>query len=540
MDFDGLGVRGRGVLGIAAERPGLRQARGREDGPGRGGGEGRDADARSRRVRAGSPRPACPARPATAASPVTGRPTARRSGGSTASDPAIPSTSTRRTAATATRCVRTFTVRPRQVEVLRPTDEPTLTLTACHPPYSAAYRLIVQSRLVEVRRSARRSRAGAPIRQRVTAPYARKECRASTRHRRRRLHRLEPRPRAARERTRRRGDRRPLDGQAPRTSTRGVDADARHPRRALAEAVSASSRPRRSCTSPRSRACGLARDPERDWAVNADGTAAVARAARRRALGASSRRPRRRSTASPPTLPLTEDAPTVADEPLRTLEARGRVAACRGARGHGRRLRELCASATSTVRARTRWARAAWSRSSCDALGRGVPPIIYGDGKQTRDFIFVGDVVGAIVAALEATGTARRRPRRGAAYNISTGARATLNDLARRTAALAGFSAAFDHRPAREGDIGAACSIPRKAERVFGWAAGVPLSSGPRAHVALVRAHRRRRVSAAGSEAGRARRPATRPSAGYARARSSRRRRARNSRLPMRSRRART
>ena len=50
--------------------------------------------------------------------------------------------------------VRTFAVRPWQVEVLDPTPEPILTLTACHPPYSAAYRLIVQSRLVEVSRLA--------------------------------------------------------------------------------------------------------------------------------------------------------------------------------------------------------------------------------------------------------------------------------------------------------------------------------------------------------------------------------------------------
>ena len=52
------------------------------------------------------------------------------------------------------RVVKSFAVRPWQVEVLRPTDVPTLTLTACHPPYSAAYRLIVQSELVEYHPSA--------------------------------------------------------------------------------------------------------------------------------------------------------------------------------------------------------------------------------------------------------------------------------------------------------------------------------------------------------------------------------------------------
>lgn len=43
-------------------------------------------------------------------------------------------------------------VRPHQVEVVASTEDPTLTLTACHPPYSAAYRLAVQADLVEVRR----------------------------------------------------------------------------------------------------------------------------------------------------------------------------------------------------------------------------------------------------------------------------------------------------------------------------------------------------------------------------------------------------
>ena len=46
---------------------------------------------------------------------------------------------------------RSFAVRPWQVEVIAPTEQPILTLTACHPPYSARYRLIVQSRLVDAR-----------------------------------------------------------------------------------------------------------------------------------------------------------------------------------------------------------------------------------------------------------------------------------------------------------------------------------------------------------------------------------------------------
>lgn len=46
--------------------------------------------------------------------------------------------------------VEKFTVTPDEVEVVRTTEEPMLTLSACHPPYSAAYRLIVRSKLVDM------------------------------------------------------------------------------------------------------------------------------------------------------------------------------------------------------------------------------------------------------------------------------------------------------------------------------------------------------------------------------------------------------
>lgn len=50
------------------------------------------------------------------------------------------------------RVTRSLVVRPDQVEVVAPTELPSLTLTACHPPYSARYRLAVQADLIEVRR----------------------------------------------------------------------------------------------------------------------------------------------------------------------------------------------------------------------------------------------------------------------------------------------------------------------------------------------------------------------------------------------------
>ncbi len=58
----------------------------------------------------------------------------------------------------------TIVVAPDRVDVLDGTEEPTLTLTACHPPYSARYRLVVRAKLVEVRRLERLDPLGTPDR----------------------------------------------------------------------------------------------------------------------------------------------------------------------------------------------------------------------------------------------------------------------------------------------------------------------------------------------------------------------------------------
>ena len=68
-----------------------------------------------------------------------------------------------------------------------------------------------------------------------------------------------------------------------------------------------------------------------------------------------------------------------------------------------------CATATSTGRARTRTARPASSRSSSAGWTAGAA--IFGDGSQTRDYVFVGDVVAATLAAAD---------RRGGVFNVGT------------------------------------------------------------------------------------------------------------------------
>ena len=80
-------------------------------------------------------------------------------------------------------------------------------------------------------------------------------------------------------------------------------------------------------------------------------------------------------------------------------------------------------------------------------LLRDKPTYIYGDGKTSRDFCFVENVVQANLLATFA------KPASGRVYNIAVGTRATLNSLHRSLQSLTGNSRLPEYRPFREGDV---------------------------------------------------------------------------------------
>src|SRR5207247_249383 len=81
-------------------------------------------------------------------------------------------------------------------------------------------------------------------------------------------------------------------------------------------------------------------------------------------------------------------------------------------------------------------------------VSEGKTPLIYGSGKQTRDFIYVGDVVDAILASL------RRRLPAGIVLNIASGKPLTISDLAKKVLRLLGREDLSPvYRRARQGDI---------------------------------------------------------------------------------------
>jgi UDP-glucose 4-epimerase len=109
-----------------------------------------------------------------------------------------------------------------------------------------------------------------------------------------------------------------------------------------------------------------------------------------------------------------------------------------------------------------------------DRLARGQQLTVYGDGAQVRDFVFVGDVVEAIVAAM-----AHQRP---VAFvcNVCTGEGTTILSLAKLLAEIAGVQAEIRHAPPRAGDVRISIGDPRRLAEVYGRVPNTTLREGLR------------------------------------------------------------
>lgn len=117
-----------------------------------------------------------------------------------------------------------------------------------------------------------------------------------------------------------------------------------------------------------------------------------------------------------------------------------------------------------------------------DRLARGLPVTIYGDGEQSRDFIYVGDIVAGLIAAMERMLDAREagEPSRFEAVNLCTGIAVTVNEMAQTIKRLLDAPGAIAHAEPRSGDIRHSTGDPTRMRMVLGLTAETPLEQGLR------------------------------------------------------------
>ncbi|MFH0967810.1 MAG: GDP-mannose 4,6-dehydratase [Methanobacteriota archaeon] len=107
-----------------------------------------------------------------------------------------------------------------------------------------------------------------------------------------------------------------------------------------------------------------------------------------------------------------------------------------------------------------------------DSLSQGTQLTIFGDGEQTRDFIYVKDVVQALLLSMDKNVYG--------VYNVGTGVSSSINQLARNIIRIAGKDVNIMHQEAREGEVRHSCADISKARVELGFDPVYSLENGLR------------------------------------------------------------
>jgi len=119
-----------------------------------------------------------------------------------------------------------------------------------------------------------------------------------------------------------------------------------------------------------------------------------------------------------------------------------------------------------------------------DAIDRGEPVVLFGDGSQAYDFVYVGDCAEANVCAMKANATDRF-------YNVGTGMRTSLQELAELVLRVTGSDVGIRYEPAGLTFVKNRIGSPDRATAELAFTAVVPLDEGLRALIDWRREHKR-------------------------------------------------
>jgi UDP-glucose 4-epimerase len=106
----------------------------------------------------------------------------------------------------------------------------------------------------------------------------------------------------------------------------------------------------------------------------------------------------------------------------------------------------------------------------CERLLKGQQPIINGDGEQTRDFVYVQDIVKANTIALN--------PQCSGLFNVGTGKETSVNSLIRCLIKASAIAASIEYGPAKKGEQKRSSIDSEKLLKGFGWKPGVSVEEG--------------------------------------------------------------
>jgi UDP-glucose 4-epimerase len=107
-------------------------------------------------------------------------------------------------------------------------------------------------------------------------------------------------------------------------------------------------------------------------------------------------------------------------------------------------------------------------------LRAGEDLVVFGDGSQTRDFVYCEDLAAGLLAAARTPGVG------GQIFQLASGVETTLNRLLELLEQVSGITPAVRREPPRQGEIQRNYSLIDKARRVLGYTPAVPLDDGLR------------------------------------------------------------